>query len=209
MYLPEHFRVDDRARLFALMRAHPLALLIVAGEGGVSADPIPFLADESANMLRAHVARANPVWTKLEAGGEALVVFQGHGHYVSPDWYPTKQETGKVVPTWNYAMVEARGAVRVIHDPQWLRGLVGALTDVHEGGREKPWRVEDAPDDFVASQLRAIVGVEIAISKLTGKFKLSQNRVAKDRQAVLAELEARGGEGDRAMAALMRATGKD
>jgi transcriptional regulator len=135
------------------------------------------------------------------------VVFQGHDHYVSPGWYPTKQETGKVVPTWNYVIVEARGVASVHHDPQWLRGFVGALTNVHESGRAKPWAVEDAPEAFIAGQLRGIVGIEIAIAELAGKFKLSQNRVEKDRLAVEIELTTRGGEADLAMAELMRQDG--
>ena len=163
MYLPEHFRVEDRGRLFDVIRRHPLGLLILSGQRGLTADPVPFLVDESANVLRCHVARANPAWQAIEAGAQALVAFQGADHYVSPGWYPSKAEHHRVVPTWNYVSVQVSGAARTFHGPQRLLELVGALTTRNEAGRSEPWAVSDAPADFVEAQLRAIVGVEISI----------------------------------------------
>ena len=192
MYLPEHFRVEDRGRLFDVIRRHPLGLLILSGQRGLTADPVPFLVDESANVLRCHVARANPAWQAIEAGAQALVAFQGADHYVSPGWYPSKAEHHRVVPTWNYVSVQVSGAARTFHGPQRLLELVGALTTRNEAGRSEPWAVSDAPADFVEAQLRAIVGVEISIDRLEGKFKASQNRSAADRASVAAHLEAQG-----------------
>ena len=207
MYLPDHFKVEDRGRLFDVIRRYPLALLTTSGPSGLTANAVPMLLDESANVLRTHVARANPVWGELEAGAECLVVFQATDHYVSPSWYPSKAETHKVVPTWNYAMVQVRGAARTIHDPQWLRGLVGKLTDVHEKGRPQPWSVDDAPVDFIEAQLRGIVGIEIAIDRIDGKFKASQNRNAADREGVAAQLRAQGGAAAHESAALVQNPG--
>lgn len=188
MYQPPHFREDDLAAQHALIRAHPLGLLITAGAGGLLANPVPFLIDPHAaplGMLSAHLARANPQWQAVRDGAEALVVFQGADAYVTPSWYPTKAETGKVVPTWDYVVVEVRGAARSIEDAAWLRAHVEALTDRHEAGRVPPWKVDDAPEPFVAAQLRAIVGIEIAISAIAGKWKVSQNRPEADREGVV------------------------
>ena len=193
MYEPVHFRVEDHETLVAFIGAHPLGLLVIAREGRASADAIPFIfeAGGSVGRLRAHVARANPLWRDAD-GREALVVFRGPDHYVSPGWYPSKAEHGKVVPTWNYAMVQARGVIRVRDAKDWVRGQIGALTDQHERGSSKPWRVEDAPAHYMNSQMAAIVGVEIELAELKGKFKLSQNRDDKDREGVEAALAASG-----------------
>jgi transcriptional regulator len=180
MYLPKHFEQNDRAALIALMRERPLATLIVAAPDGPTADLIPLEFDDAANALRGHVARANPLWK--HAGAQALAVFTGPEAYISPGWYASKREHGKVVPTWNYTMVQARGTLRAVDDAPWLRALVGRLTDHHERTQATPWAVNDAPDDYVQQMLRAIVGIEIPLDGLVGKWKVSQNRSAADRE---------------------------
>lgn len=197
MYQPPAFRETDVPTQQAFIAAHPLGLLISAGEVGVLANPIPFLlyAGEGAlGTLRCHVSRANAQWQALRDRPEALVVFQGTAHYVTPSWYPQKAIDHKVVPTWNYAIVQARGEARVIEDAAWLHANVAALTAQHEGHRPQPWAVSDAPDAFIAGQLKGIVGIEIAIASLEGKFKASQNRPEADRAGVaeglLAETDA-------------------
>lgn len=189
MYQPPHFRVEDDAALHRAIRAHPLGLLITAGAGGLMANPVPFLLIEGTPLrLVAHVARANPQWREIGDGLDALVVFQGADAYVSPGWYAAKREHGKVVPTWNYVIVQARGRARIHDDRQWLRTQVGMLTDHHEEGRAEPWAVRDAPADFIAAQLKGIVGIEIEVAELAGKAKLSQNRSEADRAGVRAGL---------------------
>ncbi len=193
MYLPPHFRQDDLEAQLDLIRAHPLGLLISAGPEGPLATPVPFALDAAAGpfgTLRCHLARANPHWRALAEDGTALVVFTAADAYVSPGWYASKREHGKVVPTWNYATVQARGQARVHEDPAWLGPHVAALTDMMETGRPEPWAVTDAPEPFVAAQLRGIVGVEIEIASLAGKLKASQNRPEADRAGVRAGLEA-------------------
>ena len=212
MYEPPLHREDDLSRQHALIRTRPLGLLISSGPQGLVANAIPFLIDPGASRLgtlRAHVARANGQWRDLVHAPEALVVFQGAEHYVSPSWYATKRETGKVVPTWNYVMVQARGAARVIEDDGWLSRQIEALTNGQEARRDKPWAVGDAPPDFIALQRRAIVGIEIEIAEIRGKWKTSQNRNAADRAGVVAGLEVLGDEEARDMAAIVKATGRD
>jgi transcriptional regulator len=186
MYLPAHFAQHDSAALHALMRERPLATLVVRqADGGITADLVPLhfeppgsAGDGQHGLLRGHVARANPLWRA--AGADVLAVFHGPQAYVTPSWYPSKREHGKVVPTWNYSMVQARGLLRTVDDAPWLRALVGLLTDSHEAGRASPWSVDDAPQDYVQQMLRGIVGIEIPLSSLLGKWKLSQNRSAAD-----------------------------
>ena len=185
MYQPPHFRMQDEAEILEIIRRRPLGLLITNGAGGLMADPIPFLYFEGQpRRLVAHLARANPQIASIGEGCEALVVFQAENAYVSPGWYAAKREHGKVVPTWNYVMVQAKGRARLHDDRQWLRTQVGMLTDQHEIGRAEPWAVRDAPEDFLAAQLRGIVGLEIEIETLEGKAKLSQNRSEADRAGV-------------------------
>jgi transcriptional regulator len=191
VYLPKHFEQPDRAALLALMHQRPLATLVIATPDGPTADLIPleYVADEGEHgTLRGHVARANPLWK--QAGAQALAVFTGPDAYVSPGWYPSKREHGKVVPTWNYTMVQARGALRVHDDAPWLRALVGRLTERHEAAQAQPWSVSDAPDDYVQQMLRAIVGIEIELVSLVGKWKVSQNRSAAEREGVAHGLQA-------------------
>jgi len=207
MYEPPLHRQDDLAALHALIRRRPLGLIVNRGEQGLAANAIPFLLDAEVGRfgrLRAHVARANNLWRELQSEGETLVVFQDVDHYISPSWYATKRETGKVVPTWNYVMVQARGRTKVIEDEAWLRGQIAELTATHEGGRAAPWAVDDAPEDFVAVMARQIVGLEIEIDDLRGKWKASQNRSAADRAGVIAGLTEDGDPDALAMAAIVR-----
>ncbi|HXW18971.1 MAG TPA: FMN-binding negative transcriptional regulator [Roseiarcus sp.] len=195
MYQPPLHRKDDLEALHALIRSQPLGLLVCVGANRLEANSIPFLVDAAASKLgtlRAHMARANGQWRSLDGSNEALVIFQGPDRYISPNWYATKRETGKVVPTWNYVMVQARGRPRAIEDPAWLRAQIEELTRTHEGRRPAPWAVGDAPADFVAMQIKAIVGVEMEIVSIEGKWKASQNRPAADREGVIAGLEAEG-----------------
>ncbi len=183
MYQPPHFREDDLAVQHALIRAHPLGLLITAGPDGPNANLLPFsLYPELSEKgtLKVHMARANTQWKEIAAGAPALVVFQGADNYITPSWYQTKRETGKVVPTWNYAIVQVRGTAKVIDDAGWLRTQIEALTGEHEGPRPKPWGVDDAPDAFVDAQIKGIIGVEIEITDIEGKWKVSQNRPKAD-----------------------------
>jgi transcriptional regulator len=210
MYEPPLHREDDLARQHALIQARRLGLLISHGPQGLIANAVPFLLDRAASKLgtlKAHVARANPQWRDLQASPEALVVFQGADHYVSPSWYQSKQETHKVVPTWNYVMVQARGAARVIEDDEWLQRQIAALTARQEASRDAPWAVGDAPPDFIALQRKAIVGIEIEITDIRGKWKTSQNRSAADRAGVVQGLEAIGDEAAEAMARLVGGDG--
>jgi transcriptional regulator len=211
MYEPPLHRQDDLAALHALIRRRPLGLIVNRGPQGLAANAIPFLLDAEVGRfgrLRAHVARANGLWRELRAEAETLVVFRDVDHYVSPSWYATKRETGKVVPTWNYVMVQAHGKARVIEDEAWLRGQIAELTATHEAGRAAPWAVDDAPEDFVATMARQIVGLEIEIDDLRGKWKASQNRPTADRAGVIAGLTEDGDPDALAMAAIVRESAK-
>ena len=191
MYQPPHFREERLEVQHALIRAHPFGLLISNGPEGLEANGVPLLLDAhdaSLGRLRAHVARANGQWRNLD-GQRVLIVFQGPQAYVSPSLYETKRETGKVVPTWNYAMVQARGIARVHEERDWLHAQVNALTKAHEQGRGQPWAVSDAPASYVESQLKGIVGMEIIIDAIEGKWKFSQNRPEADRRGVAAGLQ--------------------
>src|SRR6201990_347784 len=197
MYQPPAFREDRPEVQHALIRAHPLGLLITAGPSGLLANLFPFLIDADGaakGTLRLHVARANPQWRELEAVEECLIVFQGPQDYVTPSWYATKRETSKVVPTWNYATVHAWGRPRVMNDDAWLRKQIEDLTASREAQRAEPWAVSDAPEDFVTMQMRAIVGIEIPIARIEGKWKMSQNRPEADRAGVIAGFRGRGDE---------------
>ncbi|MCM2290904.1 FMN-binding negative transcriptional regulator [Allorhizobium sp. BGMRC 0089] len=187
MYQPPHFRQTEIDTLHAFIRQHPLGLLISSGTAGLLANPVPFFLKsepDGKTSLIAHLARANPQWQALEKDVEALVVFMGPDHYISPGWYRTKQETGKVVPTWNYQLVQVRGHVRVHHDSDWLRHQVKLLTDQQEADHPRPWALEDAPEPYVAGQLKGIVGIEINVTLIEGKLKASQNRNEADRDGV-------------------------
>ena len=206
MYLPSAFRQDDLAELHAQMQASPFALLTSAGAAGVQASHLPLLLapDEGEfGTLYGHFARANPHWRDLQDGAEALAVFSGPDAYISPGWYPAKAEHGKVVPTWNYIAVHARGPVELIEEPERLLQIVSRLSDQHESGRERPWAVSDAPREYIDSMLRAIVGFALPIRRLEGKWKLGQNRSAADQAGVRDGLAASPSPGDRELAARM------
>ena len=210
MYEPSHFKVEDREQLHAVIRQHPLATLVTAGEGGLVANPVPFVLhpEESENgVLRAHLARPNAQWKAIAAGADTLVVFTGVERYVTPAWYATKQEHGKVVPTWNYVTVQVRGPARAIEDPAWLRTQLESLTRQQEEPRAEPWAITDAPEPFIAAQSRGIVGIEIEIASILGKIKLSQNRREDDKLGVLNGLSADPEADAQAMAALVRQHG--
>ena len=195
MYLPTHFHETRVELLHELIRERPLAALVTLTAEGLEANHIPFELDtEPAPLgaLRGHVAKANPVWRSFSPNVEALIIFQGPQAYISPSWYPSKKIIGEVVPTYNYLIVHGYGEMKIIHDREWLRGLVTRLTDRFEAGRDARWHVTDAPAPFIDKQLGAIVGVEIALTKLTGKWKVSQNRPAEDRAGVVDGLSARG-----------------
>jgi transcriptional regulator len=195
MYQPPHFREDRLEVQHALIRAQSLGLLITAGPGGLQANHVPFLIDAAGSehgTLRVHLARANPQLHELAVVAECLVVFQGPQQYISPSLYPTKREHGKVVPTWNYITVHAWGRPQVIDDAAWLRRQVEDLTSHNEGSRPAPWYVSDAPEPYVAAQLKGIVGIEIPIARIEGKWKVSQNRPAVDQAGVVAGLRGNG-----------------
>ena len=194
MYLPPAFAEDRLEVRHGLMRAYPLATLVLADADGVTADLIPFMlyadqGDGGLGVLRAHVARANPLWRKLQAAPPCLVLFQGPDAYISPSWYESKRTTHKVVPTWNYAMVQARGRGRVVDDAAWLRRQLDDLTASQEGRLPQPWQPADAPAAFLAATMKGIVGIEIPIDSLVGKWKVSQNRDAADQRGVVAGLQ--------------------
>ncbi len=212
MYQPPHFIEDRLDVLQAVIAGHPLGLLISQGGHGLSADPVPFLLDADRGRfgtLRAHIARANPLWQGQDPDREVLVVFQGPQHYTSPGWYATKAETHKVVPTWNYVMVQAYGHLKPIEDPAWLRQQIEDLTQSQEAHRPEPWQVSDAPTPFIEAQMRGIVGLEIAIDRLIGKVKVSQNRPKADINGVVSGLEAEGSEAALKMANWVRRDGQD
>jgi transcriptional regulator len=190
MYNPHHFEETRIEVLHELMQREPFAVVVTLGASGLNANHLPLDLDTATapfGTLRGHVSRANAMW-KEPSSVETLVIFEGPQHYVTPDWYPTKAETGKSVPTWNYVVVHAYGTPRFIEDPAWLRAHVERLTNRHEAGRPVPWQVSDAPEDYVQGQLKGIVGFELPITRITGKWKVSQNRTDADRRGVIAGL---------------------
>jgi len=191
MYVPEAFRRDDPATLHQFIRTHPFATLVTSAADVPQVTHLPLILE--GGLLRGHLARGNPHWKQIAAGQPALAIFMGPHAYVSPQWYPGKKVDGKAVPTWNYAVVHAAGSIRVIEDADWLRAHVGALTDQQEAPFAEPWKVSDAPEDYLGKMLTAIVGIELTITSLTGKWKLSQNRTAADHDGVREGLAALGG----------------
>jgi len=205
MYTPPAFKEDDPSELRRIMRAVRLPTLVTATAEGLVATPLPLFLDEAEGefgTLHGHMAKANPQW-RLAPIGDAMAVYSGPDAYVSPSWYATKREHGKVVPTWNYVAVHAYGPVEFYEDEERLRDVVGRVTDLNEGPRPEPWAVTDAPEAFLRAQLRGIVGVRIAIARIEGKRKMSQNRPDADREGVAAGLAASEREGDRAVAAMI------
>lgn len=196
MYQPPVFAETDPDALYRLIRENPFAVLVTCDrDRSVEANHIPMIlqADEGADgVLRGHVSRANPLWRDYDPTVDALAIFQGPHHYVTPSWYPSKAAHGRVVPTWNYAVVHARGPMTIVEDPARLRVHVRALTDAREAGRTAPWKVGDAPAGFIEKQLQGIVGLELRIGRIEGKWKMSQNREAGDRAGVVRGLGAEG-----------------
>ena len=196
MYVPPHFLEDDKAALHRAIGETRLATLVTLGSEGMEASHMPILLDAGEGpygAIRGHLARANPQWRRAATETSALAMFLGPDAYVSPNWYATKRETGKVVPTWNYLAIHAYGRVEFFEDAERLRAIVTSLTQRHEGRREKPWAVSDAPEDYIQAQLRGIVGFRLPIDRLEGKWKLSQNRPEVDRRGVIEGLEGEGG----------------
>jgi transcriptional regulator len=204
MYNPAPFAEMRTEVLHAFIRAHPLGTLVTNGPDGPEATHLPLFLDASAGLLRCHMARANPQWRGLKSDIRALVIFVGADHYITPSWYPSKREHGKVVPTWNYIAIHAAGPARLFEDAPSLLRHLNELTDFQEAGLTERWSVADAPPEYVEGLTKAIVGVEIAVDRLEGKWKLSQNRPATDQQSVIAGLEALGSPASQAMANLMR-----
>jgi transcriptional regulator len=202
VYLPPAFTETREEVLVAHIEQHDFGLLVTQGSAGLIASQIPFLIERRGGnlYLEGHIALANPQGADLDGAAEALAIFAGPHAYISPGWY----QAGPAVPTWNYATVHAYGAARRIADPDWLRDLVGRLSQRHEAREAAPWRMEALPSPYVAAMLTGIVGIEIAVSRLEGKFKLSQNRPAADRPRIIAALERREDAESRALAQLMR-----
>ena len=207
MYLPAHFEESRREVLDALIGAQPFGTLVTQGSDGLDANHVPFEYEPARGpfgTLRAHVARANPVWRDAATAPDALVIFQGPAAYISPTWYPSKHETHRQVPTWNYIVVHAHGRIVVHDDEAFLRGLVARLTRKMEAGEPTPWKMGDAPPDYLSQMLGAIVGIEIEVTKLAGKWKLSQNKAAADIHGAADALLARGSDEQRAVGEAMR-----
>jgi transcriptional regulator len=206
VYLPTYFKESRADVLHALMRSHPLATLVTSSDSGLTANHIPVQTRSDPaphGMLRGHIARANPLWKDYRADSEALAIFQGPQVYISPSFYPSKRETGEVVPTWDYAVVHAHGTLRFVQDATWLKTLVVELTNAHEASRKAPWKVDDAPPPYIEKMLSLIVGFEFSIVSLTGKWKLSQNHPAANRQGVVQGLRDSAAENSREIADLV------
>jgi len=207
MYIPAHFAETRPEALQRIIQDHPLGMLVAHGTEGLDADHIPFefVADgPGPGRLLAHVARANPVWQRCPTGTPVMVVFRGAEAYISPNWYPSKHETHRQVPTWNYEVVHAHGVLTVHDDERFVRGLVARLTRRHEAAEPTPWKMGDAPADYIDGMLRQVVGIEITLQSLVGKVKLGQNREPRDRLNAADTLQSRGHE---ALAQRMRQVG--
>lgn len=194
MYLPKHFAEGRDAELLRAIEEHPLGSLVVMGPGGLDANHLPFFVDESGKRLLAHVARANPLWKEARNGDEALVIFRAGDAYVSPNWYPSKHESHRQVPTWNYRVVHVHGRLYIRDDERFVRGVVARLTRTHEAGTgdARPWKMTDSAPEYIDQMLASIVGIEIEVARMVGKWKLSQNKEERDRIGAAAELRKRG-----------------
>jgi len=209
MYIPKQFEETDVEVLHELIRIKPLATLVTLNAGGIEANHIPLILSAETKpygTLSGHVARSNPLWQDHPADTDVLVIFHGAESYITPSWYASKAESGKVVPTWNYVSVQARGRLRVIHEPDWMLSQLQSLTAHNEAGFEHPWAVADAPHEFTRKLLDVIVGIEIEITELKGKWKVSQNRSDQDRASVVGGLTSTG---QPEMAALVKRCAKD
>jgi transcriptional regulator len=212
MYIPKHFDEPRIEVMHDLIRARPLATLVTLSASGLNANHIPLLlSTEPApfGILRGHVARSNPMWSDLAKDVEVLAIFHGPDAYITPSWYASKQETGKVVPTWNYAVVHAYGRLRVIDDASWLRSQLEALTAHNEAVFPDAWAVSDAPYEYTEKLIEAIVGIEITVTKLSGKWKVSQNQPERNQASVISGLRECGNSGAASMAALIESFAKN
>lgn len=206
MYTPQHFNESRVVVLHDLMRACPLATVVTTTANGLTADHIPLIVSETPSpfgTLQGHVARANPIWRETLSNVETLIVFHGADAYITPGWYATKKETGKVVPTWNYAVVHAYGTLRAVDNADWLRSQIEKLTITHESERDEPWKPTDAPEHYIEKLISAVIGIEIVITKLQGKWKVSQNQPAPNKEGVISGLNERNKTQDLAMAELV------
>ncbi len=205
MYLPKHFQVEDLTTLAQLVAKYPLATLVGSLEGQLEINHLPLMLSADGQKLHGHIARTNPLVKIAEqARCEVTAVFHGPHAYITPAWYPSKQETGKVVPTWNYAVVHAQGRLSLINDPNWIRRHVAQMTDIHEPTYQSNWKLDDAPEEYVQMMLKAIIGIEIEVTSLVGKFKLSQNRSPSEYTGVVENLQKSTEENLQAMLALMQ-----
>lgn len=207
MYIPAHFSLTDPAALHRIIRTHSLGMLVTSVDGRLDANHIPFEFDPAVGalgLLTGHVARANPVWQQCGKGAQAMVVFRGVEGYISPNWYPSKHESHRQVPTWNYEVVHVHGCLKVRDDADFVRGVVARLTRRHEAQEPKPWKMGDSAPEYIDAMLQAIVGVEIAVERFEGKAKLSQNREPRDRLGAVGTLAQRGA---RDLAEQMRSAG--
>lgn len=212
MYQPKHFEESRVEVLHDLIRAHPLATLVTLSSNGLVANHIPlqFVSGSSSlGTLQGHVARANPLWKDFDENLEVLAIFQGADTYISPSWYATKHETGKVVPTWNYTVAHAHGTLRIIDDANWLRAQIESLTTQNEAAFPQPWAVTDAPRDYIDKMISAIAGIEITITRLSGKWKVSQNQPSANQTSVIEALRRKGGDGNKTMADLIEANARN
>jgi transcriptional regulator len=192
MYIPDHFSIKNLATLHGIIQSHPLGVLVSTTPEGLDANHIPFELDPARGLLTAHVARANPVWQQCRDGADVMVIFRGNESYISPNWYPSKHEMHRQVPTWNYEVVHVHGRLTVQDDERFVRGVVARLTREHESSEPKPWRMGDSAPEYIDAMLRAIVGIEVAITRMDGKAKLSQNREERDRLSAAEALIQRG-----------------
>ena len=204
MYIPTHFSAPGEAALHELIRTYPFATLIMTTGSGVEVNHLPLYLDDQ-GVLSGHLARANPLWQAVQAEQPVMAVFHGPHAYVTPSWYATKAQTGMVVPTWNYVVVHVRGTLRVIEDAYWLRAHLAALTAQQESAFEQPWQLEDAPAGFIDKLMQAVVGIEIEITQLTGKWKVSQNQPLANQLGVLQWVGASEAAHGKAMAEIVRA----
>jgi transcriptional regulator len=187
MYLPKHFEINDQEELLAFVKAFPFATLVSNGEDGLNAEHIPMLVHADAEnrvVLQAHIAKANKLWQSLANQADVLVIFQGENAYITPNWYPSKKVDGKAVPTWNYRAVHIKGTINFIHEAEWKLLLLEKLTNIHEQKQPAPWSISDAPQDYIEQRLAGIVGVEITVTDIQGKFKLSQNQSVENKNGV-------------------------
>lgn len=205
MYLPQHFEETRTEELHRIITEYPLGAFVINGPNGLDANHLPFELSASAGQLFAHVARANPVWKEINDGDETLVIFRAANAYISPNWYPSKHELHRQVPTWNYQTVHVHGKVKIRDDERFLRGLVARLTRVNEArtGSDRPWRMTDSSKEYIDQMLTAIVGIEIEITRMIGKWKLSQNKEERDRINAAEELRKRG---EQVISGAMRST---